>query len=167
MEDDDRPMVDRQGSEGALELVAVRQVVGGVGDGRLELEDPDLRLETVPASELLGDRVEEQLPDPRLELGGVAEAGQVAPTADERLLDRVLRDICVLRDEPGDRVEPVDHVEHEHVERIAVAVSCLFDQIESHANLACGERCSQTLRRDEMRAGSNLPFAWVRPLKGG
>ena len=84
MEDDDRPMVDRQRPEGPLELVAVRQLVGRVADRGLELEDPDLRLEPASVPELLGDRVEQQPAKPRLELRRVAEPGQVAPAADER-----------------------------------------------------------------------------------
>ena len=124
---------------------------------RLELEDPDLGLEPSSAAELLGDRVEQEPAEPRLELGGVAEPGQIAPAPDERFLDGVFGDVGVLRDEPGDRVEPVDHVEHQHVERVAIAVPCLFDQIESHADLGCSERCRHTLRRAEVAGRFNLP----------
>ena len=53
-------------------------------------------------------RVDRQSMEPRIETVRVAQARQVAPGADECLLDRVARELAVTEDEPGGRVQPRD-----------------------------------------------------------
>jgi hypothetical protein len=119
--DDDRAVVDRQPSKAGVELLPNDELRRGVGDRRFHVEDRDRRAVAAGAAELVGDRPHEQASQPGIELGDVAERGQVPPAADERLLDGILRAICVSQDEAGDGVEPVDGRRGEDVERLALA----------------------------------------------
>src|SRR6202008_4120437 len=52
--------------------------------------------------------VDEQLVQPAVEREGVAQRRQIAPTANERVLDRVSREVVVPDDQTGGGVQPRD-----------------------------------------------------------
>ena len=48
---------------------------------------------------------------------------------DEGLLDRVLGEVAVPKDQSSERVEAVERVRHQHIERIAIAVRCALNEL--------------------------------------
>ena len=133
--DDDRPMIDGQALEAALEQVARGELGGGVGLRGLDAQDGDGRRLASAALELVVHVVDEEPTEPGIEAVGVAQAGQVAPAGDERLLDRVLGAIGVAQDEARHGEEPVDDARHDHVERLPVALGCSLHERSLHASL--------------------------------
>ena len=63
---------------------------------------------------------------------GFTQAGEVGPGGPERLLHGILRVVVVAQDPIGDRVEPVDPVARDGVERIGVASGGPSDQLLVH-----------------------------------
>ena len=66
---------------------------------------------------------------PSVEPVRVAETGQVAPRADERLLDRVARELRVAEDQAGGRVQPREMRVDERGEGVMLALPRSFDQL--------------------------------------
>ena len=71
--------------------------------------------------------------EPGIEPVRVAESGQVAPGDDERLLQRILRSIDVAQDPVAEREQAAEPSADQVGERLAVAVSCRFDEIVIHS----------------------------------
>jgi hypothetical protein len=63
---------------------------------------------------------------------GIAEVRQTLPRADERLLDRVLREVGISEDEPHDAMQPLRDAEGEDLEGLVVAVSRWLDEVSLH-----------------------------------
>ena len=119
--DDDRPLIDREAPEAAVELVADGDGTGLVGSRRLEPEDRDRASLATTRPEFVGHRPHQEAPDPRVEPAGIAQGRKVPPAADERLLDGILGAVRVPQHEAGDGVEAVDHGRGDQVERVSIA----------------------------------------------
>ena len=65
--------------------------------------------------------IHSQAMEPRVEPVRVAETREVAPGSDERLLDRIARELWVPEDESGGRVQPRDGQVDEHGEGVMIA----------------------------------------------
>ena len=107
MQDHERPMLGRRVHERAVERVPVvekSEVV--VGRRRLERLAVHLDHPSLTATGLVDGCVDEQPVEPAVEVVGIAQAGKVAPGADERLLDRVARELAIAEDQTRCRVEP-------------------------------------------------------------
>ena len=59
---------------------------------------------------------------PGVEPPGIAKTRQLPPAVDQRLLDGVLGEVGVAEDQASERVEAVERIRHQHVERVAIAV---------------------------------------------
>src|SRR6266576_6007188 len=107
-QDEHRPMVDRQLKEGPLELIAIDESGNQVAIGwAIDVEDKDLcRPATLRADVILASANQEPM-ETGIEAFGLAQPAQIAPRADERLLDDVLRGIPVAEDASRDRVQAV------------------------------------------------------------
>ncbi len=67
--------------------------------------------------------------EPGVEPVGVAKSRQVSPGPDQRLLDRVPRELAVPEDQPGGRVQPRDGAAGEHGEGVMIAPPCPLDEL--------------------------------------
>ena len=70
-----------------------------------------------------------RLAKPGIEAIGIAKTGQVAPGADETLLDRVACELRVAEDQPGCRVQPRDGRADEHREGVMIASLRPVDEV--------------------------------------
>lgn len=99
VQDEDRPLVDRDAPEGALQLVAVgdsRTLVRGRRPGRRQ--DPDARRPMTRALRLVVAGVDQDPMDPGLETVRIAKVRETAPGQDEGVLQSVLRQAGVAQD---------------------------------------------------------------------
>ena len=88
-----------------------------------------------PPAERIEAGVDGQSVEPGVEPVRVAQAREVAPGSDVRLLDRVAREIRVPKDEAGGGVQPRDGRADEHGEGVMIAPPCPFDEfplVHSH-----------------------------------
>jgi hypothetical protein len=72
--------------------------------------------------------------EPCIEALGFAQAGQIAPGADEGLLHDVFRGISIAEDAARDRVQTVVGGAGDSVEGLAIATLCAFDQVRHPAD---------------------------------
>ena len=131
VEDEDRPLVDREAAKRGVE--EARIVVGaaarrGVTRERVHLGRRDLP-NAAPAAgtERHSRRVHRDALEPRLELVRVAESGQLSPRGDERLLGGVASVGLVIEDRAGQSVHGIHPATNDRLERIEVAVACPVD----------------------------------------
>ena len=76
--------------------------------------------------------VDQQAVEPGVEAVGIAQAGDVRPGGDERLLGRILGLRLVAEDQPGDDVEPADRDARQLSERIVIARHRPLHEIPLH-----------------------------------
>ena len=93
-----------------------------------------------PAPELVGCRTHEDSVQPPVEALDVPQLGQLAPAADEGLLDGVLGEVRVAEDESGDRVEAVDLAGSELPEGFPIPAPRSFDEVLPHVRPPCSRR---------------------------
>jgi hypothetical protein len=111
-----------------------------VGRGRLrvrhgewmDLGKLDLDPVALGGPELITAGVEEDPVQPRVEAIDVAQAGQVPPAADERLLDGILCPVRVLEDESGRRVQPTARGASQHREGVMIAPARPLHEVSLH-----------------------------------
>ena len=126
MQDDDGAMPRIEMLEGSPEHLAVGDAAREVGRARhvdlieLDLDHPP---STTPGEIEAG--IDGQAVEPRVEPVRVAEAREVAPGSDERLLDRIARELRVPEDESGGRVQPRDGQVDERGEGVMIAPPAL------------------------------------------
>ena len=82
----------------------------------------------------------EQAVEPRVEAVGIAQRGQIAPGADERVLHRVLRLFGVPEDEPGGSVQPEDRGACQRGEGVMIAPSRSLHELSLHARPSAAAR---------------------------
>src|SRR5262245_17822418 len=117
-------------SEGLLELVAVGDSAGCVRRGRhVDLLELDLDHPPSSTSGEIEAGIDGQAVHPGIEPIGVAQTRKVAPGADQRLLDRIARELRVPEDEAGGRVQSRDGQVDERGEGVMIAPLCPNDQI--------------------------------------
>jgi hypothetical protein len=131
-----RTVLDAEGLERAADLIALTDpghVVNGIRlIGRIERDlDAPPRLANVISASMNEEPVK-----PGFEPIPVAKAANVAPGADERVLDRVVGSISVAQDPYRDRVEAMIGGARERIERLVVALLCSRDEFGRHADLS-------------------------------
>lgn len=135
MDDEDRPLVRRQSSEPAIELVPDRELAARVR-WSLEVEDrhvdPGHLVTTLPARDPVAGTHEQPM-QPGIEPIRVADSPDVEPCGRERVLHGVARPIVVADDEPSGPVETRDRSGRERGERFVVAGLRLEDEVPLHA----------------------------------
>jgi hypothetical protein len=106
---EDDALLDAQASEGMLQLVAVGEVGLGVASTRpIERQHVDLDGSTAHPPSLVVAGVHEDAPQPRLEAVGITQSWELAPSADETLLDGVVGAVDIAKDAVGERVEAIE-----------------------------------------------------------
>jgi hypothetical protein len=133
VKDDESPRLRLEAAEATLELVAVGHDGGLVVRGRV-IDRGQVHIEAVtPKAACLVDAgAIEQSVEPSVEARRAAQGWQVAPGADERLLDGVLRLVGVTKDEPGGRIQPEDRGSCKRGEGVMIASSSSFHEILLH-----------------------------------
>ena len=130
VEDDDRALVGLEAPERPLDLVAIDDEGIGVADGnvghgsQLDLDHPAAAPPQDAEAGTNGDAV-----DPGVERVRVAQPGQVPPGPDERLLDRVARELRVVEDQPGRCVQAREPLADELAEGVMIASSGPLDEL--------------------------------------
>jgi hypothetical protein len=121
VEDDDRALLGGQPAKRVLQEVAVREVIGLVGLGRLESDDAHARHLCTFSTRQLIARPDQQAPDPCVEPRGIAELRQVPLGSKEGLLYSVRGTIGVAQDAVRDHEQSVDRCCSDLRKRISVA----------------------------------------------
>jgi hypothetical protein len=98
----------------------------------LDLGELDLDASTAASPQLVPAGVQEQPVEPGLEAIDVAQRGQIPPAADERLLDGVLGQVGVTKDEPRRGIQPADRGACEHGEGIMIALPRSLHEVPLH-----------------------------------
>jgi hypothetical protein len=101
----------------------------------MDLGELDLDVSPLGGPELIAAGVEEEPVEPRLEAIGVAQAGQIPPAPDERLLDGVLRTIGILEDESSRGVKPADRGACQQGEGVMIASPSPLHEVSLHVAL--------------------------------
>ena len=99
-------------------------IAGRVDRGQLDLDRP-----TPTPTRHVDARMDDELAQPGVELVRVAQRRQVAPGADEAVLDRVAGQLRVAKDQAGGCVEPGDGRAGERGEGVMIALPCPFDEV--------------------------------------
>src|SRR5262245_8119971 len=68
------------------------------------------------APKAVATRIDEDPSEPRVELVGVAEAGEVPPGSDERVVGCILGLLCVAEDQAGEAIGRIQPVSDERLE---------------------------------------------------
>src|SRR4051812_18473932 len=133
-------MPGRQPRKGLVEQLAVGETGRDIDRGwcvdrrELDLDHPPLA-----APDEIETRIGEQPLQPGVEPVRIAETGQVAPSADHRLLDGVARELAVAEDQAGGRVQPREAPVDEVGEGVMLALPRSLDESSLvHGRLECG-----------------------------
>jgi hypothetical protein len=132
-QDDDRPVIDRQPSEGTLELVTMEDAGVGVGrSGFLRFLHGTLRDPSGLLPRLCEADADQQSIRPALEARRLAKTRQIVPDVQERLLDCVFGEMRVAEDAYRDRLQASVAPQGERFERPLVASLCCHHEIAVH-----------------------------------
>ena len=86
--------------------------------------------------------------EPGVEPVRIAKSGQIPPGSDERLLDRVARELRVAEDQAGSRVQPREADIDERGEGVMLASPRSLDEVSLvHGRLWCGTATAVVLDR--------------------
>ena len=111
-------------------LVAIDDRGREVGDGGVvDRGQLDLDRAVAPTARDIDAGIDDEPAEPGIEPIGVAEPGQVAPGAEEAVLDRVMREIRVPEDQSGRCVQPRDGRAGERGEGVMIAPLCPLDEV--------------------------------------
>jgi hypothetical protein len=121
-QDEDGPMLGLKPGHGPIELVAkgeIRQLVHSAD----EIERTELHLDrpAPAAADQIEARVDGQAVEPGIEPVRVAEAREIAPGADQRLLDRIAGELAVPEDQASGCVQAGDRRARELGEGVMIA----------------------------------------------
>lgn len=115
--------------ERPLDEIAVGEVAGGVLPGRfVEVLDDDLDAAPPAPAGLVERAVDQQAEEPGIEPVRVTKPGQVSPGTDERVLDRVARELRVPEDEARGSIEAGGRRRGEQGEGVVIAPRCPLDE---------------------------------------
>src|SRR4029079_9892258 len=95
----------------------------------MDRSDLDLAVPPSTAPHEVEAGVDSQATQPGIEPVGIAESRQIAPCADERLLDRVARELLVAEDHASGRVQPREPRIDERGEGVMIAPPRAFDEL--------------------------------------
>jgi hypothetical protein len=131
VEDDDRPLVRRETLEPAGQQITGFDLAREVR--RFQARDvDDVDFDSGPLSLPGGDAVagpDEQSMQPGVEPVRVAQAPDVLPRSDERVLDDVLGQRTVAQDQPGRLVQAVRPADRQRRKRVKVALLRPLDKL--------------------------------------
>ena len=133
MQNEDRPLVDREPAERPLQFVAVGQ--GGTavrGRWPVDGQDPDIRRPVACPLRLVVAGVDEDAMDPRLEPLGFPQVREPAPGEHEGVLQRVLGQTRIAQDPLSHREERIADLVHQDGEGLTIAPTGLFDEVSIH-----------------------------------
>ena len=136
VQDEDRPLFDRELPERAFQLVAI-----GEGGAAIRCRWPSHRQHPDVGSPVTGPLrfvvagVDEDPLDPRLEAIRVPKLRDPAPGEDEGVLQRILGEAWVAQDPLGDRIQAVADLMHQDGERLSVPLAGLLDEVSIHVDL--------------------------------
>lgn len=127
--DDHGPHPGLEPAERPLHLVTFDDERTLVADGDVDrLGELDLEDATTPPPQDRQAGPDRDPVDPRVEPVGIAQPRQVPPRVDERLLDRVARELRVMEDQASRRVQPRDDPADERSEGVMIALSGPLDE---------------------------------------
>ena len=139
MQSNDRAVPGIEATQGLIHELAVRQMTRNVGRRRgIERGDLDLDRTPSPVPRDVETDIDGQAMQPCVEPIRVAKARQVAPSPDQRLLDRVARELRVPKDEASGRVQPREGRVDELGEGVMIAPLRASDELSLvHGRLDC------------------------------
>ncbi len=88
----------------------------------------DLDRTATPAAKAVDARANEETMEPGVEPIRVAQPREISPGADQRLLDRVSRELAIPEDESGGCIKPRDGRTGKHREGVMIALLRLLDE---------------------------------------
>lgn len=107
MQGHDRAVPGLQARERLIQQLAIGERAGDVvRRRRVEWRELDLDHPALAAPDEIQAGIDDESVQPGVEAVRVAKPGQVAPGADESLLDRVARELRVAEDQSSRRVQP-------------------------------------------------------------
>ncbi len=130
VQDENRPLFDREPAICPLQFVAVGDGVGLVRGRRpANRQDPDVGRPVASPLRFVVAGVNEDPMDPRLEAICITEMREPPPGENEGTLQRVLGETAVAQDPVRDGVEDVTDLVHQDGERLAVAAAGPLDEV--------------------------------------
>ncbi len=130
VQDDDRTLLDRQAAESTLQLIAIRERAGCVGNRWLDRRNNDACDECPLSAALVIARPNDQPIEPCVKAPRITQRRQVSPGDQERGLHRVFRLVTIVDDAHGDGVQTIDRRRCQRPERVAVTMHCAVDEIQ-------------------------------------
>ncbi len=129
MQDDDRAPLGLEAPERLAEQLAVHKLQRGVGRALgIEIRQLDLDRPTAPAADEVETRMRQESMQPGVEPVRVAKPGQIAPRADEGVLDGVARELRITDHEPRGPIQADRRATRERGEGVVIAPSRLLDE---------------------------------------
>ncbi len=107
--DEDGPVVDRQLAQAPVECVTVRQLTTRIRCGPIMVgQEPDARLVAASAARFIPAGIHQQAAQPCVQPLRFAQAWQVAPRPNQRVLDGVFGPAVIPEDEAGRRIQTIE-----------------------------------------------------------
>ena len=133
MQHEDRPLIGRQPTEPAFELVPIGEGEQVVGGGRsVDRQHPKVHGAATLTRRLADTHVDEESAKRRIEAVRIAEPTQVTPGDHQRVLEGVLGPIDIAEDLEGDPEQPLRARADQVHEGRLVAASCRCHEIAIH-----------------------------------
>jgi hypothetical protein len=130
-------VVVRQAPEHPRELVSIRQRGRAVRLHGLDVENCHARRVATATSRLVGDGVQEEAIQPRVEAFRISQTRKIPPALDEGFLDSVFSAVDVPENEACDPKQVVDVRGHQEIERVTISFARSHDQLRvRHRSLA-------------------------------
>jgi hypothetical protein len=140
MQGDDSSMARIEAPERRVQELAVgkRTRVVGHAEG-VDRRELDLDRAPPTASTEIETCVDDQSMQPGVEAIRITKPGQIAPGTDQALLDRILGQVGVAKDQPRGCVQPPKSAIDEHGKGVMIASPRPLDELSLiHDRLACG-----------------------------
>src|SRR4029078_202204 len=136
MHDERRPELRLEAPEPAIDLIPVLERTTGVCDGTINADIQGAN-GSLPSLKARGpiDASDEDPMQPGGEPIGVAQRAKVTPCQDQRLLDRILRQVAVAQHELRDVEQAGDRLFRQSPEGIPVATLRTLNQVALHVRL--------------------------------
>ena len=153
LQDEDGPLLQREAPEGPVDPLGLGESCGRV-DGLVicQVDQRDLGAPPRLATFVIAG-VDDHLAQPGLEPRRVAQARQLPPGADDRLLGRILGSVRVPEDQAGEREDPVRGGADERGEGVVVPPHRPLDLLDAHRVLGA----PSAARIDDANSGPDGP----------
>ena len=132
LQDEHGPLLEREAPEGPVDPLGLGESCGRV-DGLVicQIDQRDLGAPPRLATFVIAG-IDDHPAQPRLEPFGVAQARQLPPGTDDRLLGRILGSVRVPEDQAGEREDPVRGRVDERGEGVVVPPHRPLDLLDAH-----------------------------------